>query len=102
MSHAAGGDPSRSAPRRRPPKGELRQDALADAVHRAADGAAAEVHRVEIADAKLMLTDALIEEALRRDKKAAQENAQESEEENEAADEKPAPKPRKHPAKRRT
>lgn len=59
----------------------------------------------EIADAKLMLTDALIEEALRRDKKAAQENAQEnaqeSEEENEAADEKPAPKPRKHPAKRR-
>lgn len=59
----------------------------------------------EIADAKLMLTDALIEEALRRDKKAAQENAEEHEEENEqtseAAGKKPAPKTRKHPAKRR-
>ncbi len=47
----------------------------------------------EIADAKLMLTDALIEEALRRDKKAS--------EETQAADETSAPKPRKHPAKRR-
>ncbi|MGE0338371.1 MAG: ribosome maturation factor RimP [Xanthobacteraceae bacterium] len=47
----------------------------------------------EIADAKLMLTDALIEEALRRDKKAN--------EETQAADETSAPKPRKHPAKRR-
>lgn len=51
----------------------------------------------EIADAKLMLTDALIEEALRRDKKAGQE----SEQANEAADETPAQKNRKHPAKRR-
>ncbi len=47
----------------------------------------------EIADAKLMLTDALIEEALRRDKKAS--------EETQAADETSAPKTRKHPAKRR-
>ncbi len=48
----------------------------------------------EIADAKLVLTDALIEEALRRDKHAS--------EANEPADEKPAPKNRKHPAKSRT
>lgn len=48
----------------------------------------------EIADAKLMLTDALIEEALRRDKQAK--------EENEAADQNAVQKPRKHPAKRRT
>lgn len=55
----------------------------------------------EIADAKLLLTDALIEEALRRDKKASQENEQENEQESQAADETPAPKTRKHPAKRR-
>ncbi|HRF10274.1 MAG TPA: ribosome maturation factor RimP [Xanthobacteraceae bacterium] len=55
----------------------------------------------EIADAKLMLTDALIEEALRRDKKAAQESEEEHEEDNEISGEKPAPKTRKHPAKRR-
>ncbi len=47
----------------------------------------------EIADAKLMLTDALIEEALRRDKQA-------DEAENEA-DENSANKTQKHPAKRR-
>lgn len=47
----------------------------------------------EIADAKLMLTDALIEEALRRDKRAS--------EANETADEESAPKNQKHPAKRR-
>lgn len=41
----------------------------------------------EIADAKLVLTDALIEEALRREKRAG--------EENETADEKSAAKPRK-------
>ncbi|MBK8007508.1 MAG: ribosome maturation factor RimP [Rhizobiales bacterium] len=47
----------------------------------------------EIADAKLMLTDALIEESLRRDKQAKgiEENA----------DEEPAPKNHKHLAKRR-
>lgn len=51
----------------------------------------------EIADAKLMLTDALIEEALRRDKRASetQEISQET------ADETSAPKNQKHPAKRR-
>lgn len=47
----------------------------------------------EIADAKLVLTDALIEEALRRDKKAGDQN--------EEAGEKPAAKTQKHPAKRR-
>jgi ribosome maturation factor RimP len=47
----------------------------------------------EIADAKLMLTNALIEESLRRDKKAA--------EAEENADEETAPKTHKHPAKRR-
>jgi ribosome maturation factor RimP len=47
----------------------------------------------EIADAKLMLTDALIEESLRRDKQAKGIE--------ETADEKPAPKNQKHPAKRR-
>lgn len=47
----------------------------------------------EIADAKLVLTDALIEEALRRDKQANVSN--------EDADEKPAPRNQKHPAKRR-
>jgi len=55
----------------------------------------------EIADAKLMLTDALIEEALRRDKKATEESEEEHEEDNEISGEKPAPKTRKHPAKRR-
>jgi ribosome maturation factor RimP len=47
----------------------------------------------EIADAKLMLTDALIAEALRREKQA--------DEMNETADEQPAPKNPKNPAKRR-
>jgi ribosome maturation factor RimP len=47
----------------------------------------------EIADAKLMLTDALIEESLRRDKQAKGIE--------ETADEKPATKNQKHPAKRR-
>lgn len=47
----------------------------------------------EIADAKLVLTDALIEEALRRDKQA--------DETTEPAEEDSAPKNRKHPAKRR-
>ncbi len=47
----------------------------------------------EIADAKLMLTDALIEESLRRDKAAKGIL--------EPADEEPAPKNQKHPAKRR-
>jgi ribosome maturation factor RimP len=47
----------------------------------------------EIADAKLMLTDALIAEALRREKQA--------DETNETADEQSAPKNRKNPAKRR-
>lgn len=47
----------------------------------------------EIADAKLMLTDALIEETLRREKKAS--------ETNEEAEEKPAPRNQKHPAKTR-
>jgi ribosome maturation factor RimP len=47
----------------------------------------------EIADAKLMLTDALIADALRREKQA--------DETNETADEQPAPKNRKNPAKRR-
>jgi len=47
----------------------------------------------EIADAKLVLTDALIEEALRREKQA--------DEDNEPASEKPASKNHKHPAKRR-
>lgn len=47
----------------------------------------------ELADAKLVLTDALIEEALRRDKQAS--------ETNETAGEQPAPKNQKHPAKRR-
>jgi ribosome maturation factor RimP len=47
----------------------------------------------EIADAKLMLTDALIEEALRRDKQAKGIA--------EPADEESAPKNQKHPAKRR-
>lgn len=42
----------------------------------------------EIADAKLMLTDALIEESLRRDKQANQ---------SETADETSAPNPKKHP-----
>jgi ribosome maturation factor RimP len=44
----------------------------------------------EIAEAKLVLTDALIEESLRRDKRA-----------NEKADAQPAPNNHKHPAKRR-
>jgi ribosome maturation factor RimP len=44
----------------------------------------------EIAEAKLVLTDALIEESLRRDKRA-----------NENADAQPAPNNHKHPAKRR-
>jgi ribosome maturation factor RimP len=48
---------------------------------------------VEIADAKLMLTDALIEESLRRDKQAKGIE--------ETADEKSVPKNHKHPAKRR-
>jgi ribosome maturation factor RimP len=47
----------------------------------------------EIADAKLVLTDALIEESLRRDKQA---NAP-----TENAEEDSAPKSHKHPAKRR-
>jgi ribosome maturation factor RimP len=47
----------------------------------------------EIADAKLMLTDALIEESLRRDKAANGIP--------EPADEEAAPKNQKHPAKRR-
>ncbi len=47
----------------------------------------------EIADAKLVLTDTLIEEALRRDKQAG--------ETTESAEEDSAPKNRKHPAKRR-
>jgi ribosome maturation factor RimP len=47
----------------------------------------------EIADAKLMLTDALIEESLRRDKRAS--------EAAENADEESAPSSHKHPAKRR-
>lgn len=47
----------------------------------------------EIADAKLVLTDALIEEALRREKRAG--------EENETADEKSAAKTQKNSAKRR-
>jgi ribosome maturation factor RimP len=47
----------------------------------------------EIADAKLMLTDALIAEALRREKQA--------DETNETADEQSASKNRKTPAKRR-
>lgn len=47
----------------------------------------------DIADAKLMLTDALIEESLRRDKAAKGIP--------ETADEEPAPKNQKHPAKRR-
>jgi ribosome maturation factor RimP len=47
----------------------------------------------EIADAKLMLTDALIDEALRREKQAG--------EMNDEADEMPARKSQKHPAKRR-
>jgi ribosome maturation factor RimP len=47
----------------------------------------------DIADARLVLTDALIEESLRRDKLAKGIE--------EAADEVPAPKNQKHPAKRR-
>jgi ribosome maturation factor RimP len=47
----------------------------------------------EIADAKLMLTDALIEESLRRDKQAKGIT--------EPAEEEPAPNNQKHPAKRR-
>lgn len=47
----------------------------------------------EIADAKLVLTDALIEESLRRDKQAKGIA--------ETADEEAAPKNHKHPAKRR-
>jgi len=47
----------------------------------------------DIADAKLMLTDALIEESLRRDKPAN--------ETDENADEEAAPRNQKHPAKRR-
>jgi len=47
----------------------------------------------DIADAKLVLTDALIEESLRRDKPA--------EEADENADEEAAPRNQKHPAKRR-
>jgi ribosome maturation factor RimP len=70
-----------------------------DAVHvKSTEGKAdALLPMSEIADAKLMLTDALIEEALRRDKRAseAQEISQET------AGEAPAPKNQKHPAKRR-
>jgi ribosome maturation factor RimP len=47
----------------------------------------------EIADAKLMLTDSLIEESLRRDKQAKGTE--------ETVDEESAPKNHKHPAKRR-
>lgn len=47
----------------------------------------------ELADARLVLTDALIEEALRRDKQAG--------EAEENAGEEPAPRNHKHPAKRR-
>ncbi len=47
----------------------------------------------DLADARLVLTDALIEEALRRDKQAS--------EANEPAEEHPAPRNHKQPAKRR-